>query len=169
VFLADYGTALAQAGRTQDAIEQLEKAIKVSASPATRLNLGLVYAESGRTEDARNAFEEAIRENGSLLGARVALARLELQSGNFDEAVLQANAGLEQAPYTGDLLTIWAEALKQSRKLEAEILKLIRSQPEDEVSWYRAAWLYRHKGDDTTARQLFNRLLIRNPQLPPPS
>jgi Tfp pilus assembly protein PilF len=168
-YLTDYGMALAQTGRNVDAVRQLELALEKGASTGARMNLGLVHAESGNFDEARKDFQEVIVADPAMLQAHVALARLELQTKNYDASVLAAEDALEKMPFNSDLLTIWAEALKRGGKLEAEIAKLIRSDPEDEASWYRAAWLYRHKGDDTTARSLFNRLLIRNPNLPRPN
>ncbi|MEO7453680.1 MAG: tetratricopeptide repeat protein [Fimbriimonadales bacterium] len=168
-FLTDYGMALAQTGKNVDAVRQLELALEKGASVAARMNLGLVHAESGNVEEARKAFQQVIVGDPQMLQAQVALSRLEFQAKDYDAAVAAAESALVAMPFNSDALTIWAEALKLGGKLEAEIAKLIRSKPEDEASWYRAAWLYRHKGDDTTARSLFNRLLIRNPNLPRPN
>jgi tetratricopeptide (TPR) repeat protein/ferredoxin len=166
--LTDHGLALAQAGRTSEAIEKLQAALDSGAPPVARFNLGLVYAEMSRFEDARRAFDQAIVAEPDFLAAKIALARLDLQLGDVTNARTHAESALEQSPLEPEAMAIWAEAVDRSGGLEAEIAKLIRSGPDDEAAWYRAAMLYRQKGDLVTAKSLFARLLRRNPNLPPP-
>jgi polyferredoxin/Tfp pilus assembly protein PilF len=165
--LADYGLALAQAGKRGEAIVFLERAIANGAPPVARFNLGLVQAELGRRDDARESFTSALAKEPTLLAAKVALARLELQSGDAAEARVRAEAALEQSPFEPQALQIWAEALLQRGEIDAEIAKLIKAPSEDDVSWYRAAYLYQRKGNTGTARALYRRLQMRNPNLPP--
>jgi polyferredoxin/Tfp pilus assembly protein PilF len=164
----DYGLALAAAGRRALAIEQLVSARQMGAGSAADFNLGLVLAEDGRIDEARTAFAAALKKTPNLPAANLALARLEFGAKKYTAAVKQAESVLSVDPYQEEALAIWAEGLQKSGGLESEILRLIRSRPEDEISWYRAAVLYRQKGDVTTARSLFSRLLSRNPNLPPP-
>ena len=168
VLATDYGLALAKAGKSADAVLRLKKAIALGAGSAAYFNLGLVYAETRNFNEARTYFKQSLEASPTLLPAILALARLELQTNNFDEAAQAANDVMALQQLHSEAMAIWAEALQRSGKLEAEILRLIRSRPDDEESWYRAAILYRQKGDTTTAKSLFARLLSRNPNLPPP-
>lgn len=166
--LTDHGLALAQAGKYDAAVAKLLAALDKGAPPVARYNLGLVYAEVRRFDEAREAFSKAVADEPDLLAAKVSLARLNLQVGDVAAARTHAEAALDQAPLEPDAMAIWAEAVQRSGALEAEIAKLIRSSADDEASWYRAAVLYRQKGDDVTAKSLFSRLLQRNPNLPQP-
>jgi tetratricopeptide (TPR) repeat protein len=164
----DHGLALAQAGKPSEAIEKLLAALEKGAQPVARFNLGLVYADVNRFDDARAAFTEALADDADLLPAKIALARLSLQVGDASAARSHAEAALEQSALEPEAMAIWAEAVQRSGAIDAEIAKLIRSRADDEASWYRAAMLYRQKGDRVTAKSLFSRLLQRNPNLPAP-
>lgn len=166
--LTDHGLALAQAGKPVEAIDKLLAALEKGASPVARFNLGLVYAEANRFDDARAAFTQALADDPDLLPAKVALARLDLLIGDVAAARRHAEAALQQSALEPEAMAIWAEAVQRSGAIDAEIAKLIRSRADDEASWYRAAMLYRQKGDTVTAKSLFSRLLQRNPNLPPP-
>ncbi|MDQ2986679.1 MAG: tetratricopeptide repeat protein [Armatimonadota bacterium] len=166
--LADYGLALAQAGKPAKAVEQLQNAIRNGAPPAAQFNLGLVFAELRRFDDSRTAFAKAIAADPALLAAKVALARLEVQLQDYPAARRWAEQALDQSPFEPDALALWADALQRSGEIDTEIRKLIRAKADDEVSWYRLAILYRQKGNDTAAKSLFQRLLMRNPNLPVP-
>lgn len=167
--LTDYGVALAQSGKTAEAAKQMELALQRGAAAEVRFNLGVVYAEDGRLDDARTAFEKSLIAEPDMLAAKIALARLEIQDGKPERARSHAESALRQAPFDQQALSLWAESLVQTKEIDAEIAKLIRSRPDDEASWYRAAMLYRRKGDDSTAKALFQRLLMRNPNLPVPT
>ena len=169
VMLTDYGLALAQSGRPAEATKQLEAAIAKGAPAVARFNLGLVYAEQRQIENARLAFRGAIKADPNLLVARVALARLELEAGNALVARNEIEIVLERAPFDQQALGLWSDSLVRLKAVDAEIAKLVRSKPDDDAAWYRAATLYRRKGDEATARSLFNRLFQRNPNLPRPN
>lgn len=164
--LTDHGLALAQLGEMSAAIETMKAAIAAGAPPIARFNLGLAYAQQKQFDEARQAFEKALADEPTLIAARVALARLEFELGNAAMARSHAEKVLEASPFDAEAATIWAQAVQQQGKLEAEIAKYIRSKPDDDAGWYRAAILYRQKGDKVTAKSLLSRLLRRNPNLP---
>ena len=166
--LVDYGVALAQAGRSSEGAKQLETALERGAGKAILFNLGVIYAELGRLDEARKAFGETLEADPRHHAANIAMARLELQEQNPQAAREYAEKALEQSPFDLQALDLWVESLVATKAVDAEIAKLIRSRPEDEASWYRAAMLYRRKGEDATAKALFQRLLMRNPNLPRP-
>ena len=166
--LVDYGVALAEAGRASDAATQMELALERGATESIRFNLGVVYAELGRLRDARRTFLKVLENEPGHLAATISMARLELQENNPLEARRYAERALEQSPFELQALDLWVESLVQTKQVDVEIAKLIRSRPDDEALWYRAAMLYRRKGDDSTAKALFQRLFVRNPNLPRP-
>jgi Flp pilus assembly protein TadD len=73
-----YATALAQAGRFPDAVEQFRKSIEISGGKDWQSfdMLGSVYSRMGRSEDAaqaeRKALELAPVEDGVTLRAKLA-------------------------------------------------------------------------------------------------
>jgi hypothetical protein len=88
---ADTGNALATAaidsGRLTVALSRQEKAIQATPQVASDWHqLGLIRDRLGLAEDARAAFEEALRIDPDNGAHAVALARMDLASGNTDRA-----------------------------------------------------------------------------------
>ncbi len=91
----------------------------------TLTNLGSALLASGRPEEARTQFEEAVELGGTLNGAeavtvaRVGLAAVALQAGDFAEASRQAMAAARAAREQGDDATLAAALAVQAAAAEA--------------------------------------------------
>jgi tetratricopeptide (TPR) repeat protein len=91
----------------------------------TLTNLGSALLASGRPEEARTQFEEAVELGETLKGAeavtvaRVGLAAVALQAGDFTEASQQAAAAGKSARRRGDVATLAAALAVQGAAAEA--------------------------------------------------
>ena len=73
----DFGIVLARLGRGQEAMGELQAALKLEPAAAdVHNNLGGLLAESGRLSEARAQFEEAIRLKPDYAEARENLRRV---------------------------------------------------------------------------------------------
>jgi tetratricopeptide (TPR) repeat protein len=61
--------------------------------------LGRIYEAQGRRAEAREAFQRALMEDLAMYPAHAALARLEVQARNAEEAVGHAATAVEAAPH----------------------------------------------------------------------
>ncbi len=108
VVAIDPGNGLAQAWRTLAALQLGDRRAARQGAEAARahgrtlgmaqLARGLVAAREGRAVDARRALTEAVVSDRNLLGAEVALARLELEGGDRGGAKARALRVLRADP-----------------------------------------------------------------------
>ena len=89
------GQAYLLAGRCDDAVFELEQALTLAPNEAAvNLNLGVAQFECENYEAARPLFEKVVALEPTLFPpAYTYLARLDLEAGNFDDAVTQATKG----------------------------------------------------------------------------
>ncbi|MGI8924564.1 MAG: tetratricopeptide repeat protein [Fimbriimonadales bacterium] len=163
-----YAASLAESGKPAEAETQLRKVMTDHPQSAqVRFALGEILLRRGKTSEAAAAFADATRLNPEAIESYVALARLDSRRKNHSASARRYEAALGIAPFDRNLLNAWAVELKKSNQIDAAIKKLVRSHPDDEASWYRAALLYKAKGNLITAKSLYRRLAMRNPNLPP--
>jgi adenylate cyclase len=87
-------------GRDQEAIPELEKAIRLNPIPPSWYlhNLGLAYFRIGRYEEGIKTCEEAVRQEPESLYARLELAAVYSLSGQDEKARAEANEVLRMHP-----------------------------------------------------------------------
>lgn len=93
----EYGKALLQLGRSEDAVRALEKSAGLQPSADAAAFLGKALAGSGRQSQAEAAWKSAVQLNSESRIAREGLAELALQNARFNEA-LQWLTPLENSP-----------------------------------------------------------------------
>ncbi|MEM1180015.1 MAG: tetratricopeptide repeat protein [Acidobacteriota bacterium] len=98
------GHLLARLGRHNEAINQLQEAIRLSVAERTELHvsLGSVLAELGRFDEANRQFEKVLAMNPSHPGARNNAAIALYRSGRVDEARAALQAVVEEFPRLAD-------------------------------------------------------------------
>ena len=103
------GIALAEAGRTAEAIEHYRSAIRLKPDDARPyFDLGLILANLGRTAEAMENYELAIRHNRDYVKAHDGYADLLLKANRFSAAIEHFTEIVESLPMTPLLTTISA-------------------------------------------------------------
>ncbi len=93
------GSALAQSGRTQDAIEHFREALRLKPDYAdAHYNYGLALASSGQRQPAIEEYQRALLVRPSYAEARGNLAVALAVAGCSEEAIRQFRIALQQIP-----------------------------------------------------------------------
>lgn len=168
------GNVLASRRDFQGAIGAYRAAGRAAPNQAhPREVLGHLFFDLGRAEDARAAYEEAVRVDPSgALEARLGLARLESQAGDFDRAARRLTEVLEEQPK--NLYALLSRASVQLRlgtpaSIEGALSDTARAMAIDEknaaVLYLRgSSFLAADKAHE--AQQAFELLEKKHPQLP---
>ncbi len=163
------GIALAGSGDRKSGEIELRKVIESSPYEATAyFNLALLLAEGGRKSEALANMKTALELDPKLQGANAMAARLAIEENKPGQALEYAIAALVEAPYDAENLRIWAKALRLTGNLKAAQKEFTTLPLDNDAAWYAAAFLYKEAGDARTARDLFNRVRARLPNLTPP-
>ena len=121
------GTALAEAGKIAEAVEQFRKALLLAPDlPEARYHLGLAHDRLGQTDEAMAEFEEALRLQGDFLQARYLLAGCCRKRGDY-EGEMRLLAGIVQTePAFTEARYNYGLALQRSEK-SAEAVEQLRA------------------------------------------
>ena len=113
------GLALADAGRTSEAIAQYEEALRLKPDDAeAHYNLGSALAKTGRTSEAIAQFEEALRLTPAFAEAHYNLGMALAKTGRTSEAIAQFEEALRLKPdLAGGHLSAAIAQLKDARLL----------------------------------------------------
>jgi tetratricopeptide (TPR) repeat protein len=116
------GVSLAAMGRTDDAVESLQRAIKINASAASyHANLGEILRQAGRLEEAATALEEAIKldpENPQALN-NLGITRYDLRK--FGEAAEYYRRTLAVRPNMPEAHNNLGNALRMTGDIDGAI------------------------------------------------
>ncbi len=84
----ELGTALLQEGRTQEAVEQYQQALRIKPEYSqTYNNLGIALVQLGRVQEGIQRYQQALRLNPNHAGAHYNLALALAQMGQIQEAI----------------------------------------------------------------------------------
>ncbi len=119
----EYGKALLQLGRSEDAVRALEKSASLQPSADAAAFLGKALAGSGRQSQAEALWKSAVQLNPESRIAREGLAELALQNARFTEA-LQWLTPLENSP-----------SLRSSTAFLLQRTHALLRQPEQATLW----------------------------------
>jgi lipoprotein NlpI len=98
------GTALLQAGKPAEAIEQLQQAVRIRPDLVKpRTNLGIALAQAGRLEEAVVELEQALRMDPRLFEVRANLAHALLLLGKLPDAINQWEQALQIKPDSAEV------------------------------------------------------------------
>lgn len=122
--LSTRGAALAQQGRTREAIETFRRAQDIDPSnPMTSVHLATVYLAAGQTAEARTSLEAALVRNPSLAVAHRTLGLMAARDGRDEEAERRLRRALELDPSEHDaLLNLGLILRRHGRTAEARPL-----------------------------------------------
>lgn len=161
------GEMLDRSGRTEEAIEQYEKALESRPEYDKALNnLGLALERKGDIEGAVRRYEGAVRSNPSSAGARSNLGLALLNLGRTEEAIRRLEEALRLRPRAPELHTNLAVALARAgRREEAErgFREAVRLAPGDPESLLRLGLFLRQAGEAREAEECFRGVLELRP------
>lgn len=104
-------------GRSADMIEPLEAALRIDQSlPQAHLNLAFAYEAAGQPEQALPHVRWFLERYPRSVAAHKILTMVERGRGQYDEALLAAQAGRKLAPRNLDLAILEAEILLYLRR-----------------------------------------------------
>ena len=107
-------------GRTEDMIEPLEAALRISTElPQAHLNLAFAYETVGRSKEAMPHIHWFLDRYPTSVAAHRILATAERSQGHYDEALAAALAGRKLAPRSLELAILSAELQLYLRQAEA--------------------------------------------------
>ncbi len=139
----NYGVELRAAGRTQEAIEAYDAALKLDSTTAleaakTWNNRANAVADCGRIDEALENYDRALRCDPRYAGAMANKAGLLLRLGRVEEALKLCEAALEIDPRDRDALVNMATGLGSSGR-DGEALpfydRALAIDPKNAVIW----------------------------------
>jgi tetratricopeptide (TPR) repeat protein len=127
------GVALADMGKTDEAIAQYRKALQIKPDFAkAAYNLGLAFEKQGRLDEAIAEYREAIRIAGNHAQIHTSLGYALYRLGRRDEATAEYRRALEIDPKSAEAYYNLGNVLFQERKMDEAISnfrEVVRLQP----------------------------------------
>jgi tetratricopeptide (TPR) repeat protein len=116
------GTALAQTGKTEEAIAHYEQALRLKPDYAEALNhLGTVLLQEGKVTDAIRRYEQALRIRPDYAEAHYNLGVALGQTGRIEEAIAHYEQALQLKPDYAEAHNNLGNALAQTGRIEEAI------------------------------------------------
>ncbi len=133
-----YGTSLARAGRVQEGMVQLRKALELNPHyPEAGVNLGLLLVEDGRLDEAAGLFEQVLGEHPRRAKAHRGLGMVRSRQGRMQEAAMHFGATLAISPCDYDSHWMLAALLSvggRNDEAAAHYREAIRVKPDSVVA-----------------------------------
>ena len=161
------GAALISQGRLQDAIEQLQAALKIKPDYAdAHYNLGFVFARLGELEKGIHHFKETLRLEPKNLKALNNLGVALLLQNRGREAIKYLEAALKIKPADADLHNNLGFALMDQGELDAAAEHLSRAlalDPRHLGAYNNLGLVLKRRGQFEAARRQFSNAVAINP------
>jgi tetratricopeptide (TPR) repeat protein len=120
----DFGGALVQAGRLDEAIVQYQKALEIYPDSAeAHNNLGSALFQKGRVDEAIAQYQKALQINPDHAQAHYNLGIALMQKGRVDEAIAQYQKALQINPDFADAHNNLGSALMQKGRVDEAIVQ----------------------------------------------
>jgi pentatricopeptide repeat protein len=158
-------------GRLDDAIAAWEEAVRLQPDfPQPHFQLGIAYEDMGDDQRAIEEYRTTLEINPAYILAGYNLGHLYKRQGRIEEAIAEFKKAIEVDPKFGDvynsLAWLYAEEginLDEGVELANRALEL---DPEAAAYWDTLAELYIRKGQLEKAREIFQRMIQRDPEEP---
>lgn len=125
---SNYGTALQEAGRSDEAADEFSAVLRLSPKSAkAHVNLAALSTEKGKLDDAKTHFEEALKIEPNNAEYHSGYAFVLDQLGHDDEAAAQSEAAVRLAPKSAQAQYSYGAFLEK------------HSRPEEAIAHYRQA------------------------------
>lgn len=164
----DYGAALLEASRFEEAIIHFGNAIRIEPNePDSFVNLGSAYLRSGQRETALKVWENALEKWPEIATIQYNMSRVLYELGQVDEAILRLRQSIELAPRMSVAHLALADILVLKGQLgdaESHYIKTLEIRPEHPGANFGMGNLMFRRGDPGKALGYFQRTLDRLPE-----
>jgi tetratricopeptide (TPR) repeat protein len=161
------GLLSAREGRTDQAIQQFQKALQLDPDHFIALeNLGNAYRQAKHWDDAKATLQHALQLNPDNAEANYAMGMVYAQTDDADRAYEYLQKAVAERPaYPEALNNLGVLYLRKRQPSDAEnaFKEAIRLAPSFEQSYFNLARLYAIEGNNAAARQLLTDLLKKHP------
>ncbi len=115
----NFGTALLNKGRVDDAIIHYQEALQIKPDYAdAHFNLGIALAQKGRVEEAVTQYQQALQIKPDYAEAHLNLGNALAQKGRVDDAITQYQEALQINPNYTEVHVNLGNALMQKGRLD---------------------------------------------------
>jgi len=138
------GSILGSLGRFDEAIAQLQEAIRLGDNAEFRHNLGFAFAKQDRTDEAIREYEAALRLDRDHYLSLVHLGEALGSRGRFREAEVSLRHALELTPANNEARRLLAVTLVQEGRVEDAVRaygEILRRSPDDLDALNNVAWI----------------------------
>ena len=161
---------LFETGDVKHSITELEGALRIAPSnPEAHFNLGRALLAGKQPEHARYQFTQAIRWAPGNNAARLALAQIELDAGEYGKAVLAADEALANQPKDLKAHLIRSVGLRGLKKFDesrAELNAILAVSPKDTEAMYQLGDVEQSVGNAKGAEAHYRKAYETNPANP---
>ena len=163
----DYGAALLEEARIEEAIVHFGKAINIEPNePDSHVNLGNAYLRSGQRETAMKVWENALERWPEIAIIHYNMSRALMELGRVDEAISRLKHAIELAPRMSVAHLALADILVLQGQLddaETHYNKTLEIRPEHPGANFGMGNLMFRRGDPGKALGFYQRTLDRMP------
>jgi tetratricopeptide (TPR) repeat protein len=161
---------LFEKGDGKRSITELEGALRIApTNPDAHFYLGRALLAGKQPERARYQFTEAIRWGPGNNAARLALAQIELEAGEYGKAVLAAEEALANQPQDLKARLIRSMGLRGLKKFDesrAELKAILAASPQDAEALYQLGDVEQSVGNAKGAEVYYRKAYETNPANP---
>ncbi len=170
VMQSNYGGAMFEEGRFDDALAQFNEALRINPKYAdARRNAGIVLLRQGKIDEAIAAFAEVLSYRGDWPITHNYLGLAHAQKGEFDLAVQNYNAALQLKPNYVEAFKNLGIVLKEQGKTNEAISKWVKAlefEPDNPDVHYNMGTVMAEQSRYEQAIHHFNITLAARPDWP---
>lgn len=167
-FAALYGQALAASGRILDAMNVIDPVLaKFPSSAPLLFAKGSVTEQGGKRNEARGLYERAAAADKTDWQSHLALARIDLKSGDLGRAETEMKLAVERGPQAPEPrvgLGDWKLARTDLAGAEADYREAMKLDPDHAAAHLGMARVLVARGDDISARSELEKALQLDPR-----
>jgi tetratricopeptide (TPR) repeat protein len=161
---------LFERGDVKRSVTELEGALRIAPNnPEAHFNLGRALLASKQPERARYQFTEAVRWAPGNNAARLALAQIELDAGEYGKAVIAAEEALanQRQDLKARLIrSMGLRGLKKFNEARAELNAILAVAPKDAEAMYQLGDVEQSVGNAKGAEAYYRKAYETNPANP---
>ena len=158
---------LFETGDVTRSIQELEGALRIAPNnPEAHFNLGRALLAGKQPERARYEFTEAIRWAPGYNDARLALAQIELEGGEYGKAVAAADEAIANRPKDLKarlMRSLGLRGLKKFDESRAELKAILAVSPRDAEALYQLGGVEQNVGNAKGAEAYYRKAYQTNP------